>query len=105
MAHPSIFFLLSPFVTIHVIGTSMEPTFQRDTQLLVRKKWFLIQLKKNDVIVFSHPDLKKFLVKRISDIKKGAYFVLGDNKNSSTDSRDFGWIEEKNIIGKVVRKL
>lgn len=29
-------------------------------------------------------------------------FVVGDNETQSTDSRSFGWIERKNIVGKVV---
>lgn len=32
-------------------------------------------------------------------------FVVGDNETQSTDSRSFGWIERKNIIGKVVYVL
>lgn len=30
------------------------------------------------------------------------YFVLGDNKQESTDSKSFGWVTYKNIIGKVI---
>lgn len=33
------------------------------------------------------------------------YFVLGDNRNNSRDSRVFGPIKEEQIIGKVVIKL
>ena len=35
-------------------------------------------------------------------IPKGHYFLLGDNKNNSDDSRRFGTIEKKDIIYKVV---
>ena len=35
-------------------------------------------------------------------IPKGQYFLLGDNKNNSDDSRRFGTIEKKDIIYKVV---
>lgn len=34
-------------------------------------------------------------------LSEDEYFVMGDNRNNSTDSRYFGPIEYKNIIGKV----
>lgn len=34
-------------------------------------------------------------------LKEGEYFVLGDNRNRSSDSRDFGPITKKDIIGHV----
>jgi len=44
----------------------------------------------------------KFLIKRISKIDGEKYFVSGDNKKDSMDSRRFGWILKKDIIGKVI---
>lgn len=38
-------------------------------------------------------------------LKNDFYYVLGDNKNISRDSRFFGYINKKNIIGKVKRVL
>lgn len=34
-------------------------------------------------------------------LKEGEYFMLGDNRNGSMDSRDFGVISDKDIIGTV----
>jgi len=35
-------------------------------------------------------------------LDKGQYFVIGDNYNSSIDSRNYGPISQNDIIGKVV---
>ena len=55
----------------------------------------------------SHPEIIFFLVDSrciVVDCKipKGQYFLLGDNKNNSDDSRRFGTIEKKDILYKVV---
>ena len=34
-------------------------------------------------------------------IPQGKYLVLGDNREDSQDSRDYGFISKKNIVGKV----
>jgi nickel-type superoxide dismutase maturation protease len=47
----------------------------------------------------------KVLVKRITETKEGKYFLEGDNKQDSLDSRKFGFISRENIIGKVIYKL
>lgn len=35
------------------------------------------------------------------DVPEGYYYVLGDNRRNSTDSREIGFIDGKSIIGKV----
>lgn len=59
-------------------------------------------LKKNDVVILTHPQTKRLLIKRIQEKRGNTYFVIGDNENHSTDSRHFGWVARRHIIGKVV---
>lgn len=35
-------------------------------------------------------------------VDKDAFYALGDNRDNSSDSRDFGSVTNKNIIGKVI---
>lgn len=57
-------------------------------------------LETGDIVVLMHNGTEK--VKRVSDIRANKLFVLGDNANESTDSRQFGWISKQQIVGKVV---
>jgi len=43
------------------------------------------------------PHLKRFDCR----LQEGQYFVLGDNRGSSSDSKNWGAVPEENIIGKV----
>jgi signal peptidase I len=38
-------------------------------------------------------------------VEKGTVFVMGDNRNGSTDSRVLGCIDKRNILGKVVFRV
>ncbi|MBL8862264.1 MAG: signal peptidase I [Planctomycetes bacterium] len=44
------------------------------------------------------PDPRTSLV---LDVQPGTYFVLGDNRRHSSDSRDFGLVPRSNLVGKV----
>ncbi len=59
-----------------------------------------------DIVLCQHPYIKDYLmIKKIESIdEKGRFFVVGINKQASTDSRSFGAIAGALIIGKVVGK-
>lgn len=42
------------------------------------------------------------LIKRIKKIKGEKYFLRGDNQIDSFDSYQFGWVEKKYLLGKVI---
>jgi nickel-type superoxide dismutase maturation protease len=87
-------------------GSSMSPTFSPgDTVVASSLPYLLTKLKCGDIIVCTDPRNERILIKRIARIRKDEYFVVGDNKAASTDSRQFGFIQRKDIIGKVLYKL
>ena len=64
--------------------------------------------KVDDIVVFNSPENEELLlVKRITDLKlvdgEIFYFLMGDNRENSHDSRVFGWIPERLIVGRVNR--
>ena len=63
--------------------------------------WFT-KPKMDDIIAFHDPRDGKILIKRIAKKNRTRYFVEGDNKSASNDTRVFGWIEKRDIIGKVL---
>lgn len=77
----------------------MEPTFSEGDRVLV-SVWG--RLKEDDVVVVHHNDQKH--LKRITSIEEDGFHVEGDNKERSTDSRDYGFVEKKDIVGKVIAK-
>ena len=82
---------------------SMEPTLKPGDYVIVNKLVYVFRKpKENDVVVFRHPkEKKKFLIKRIYSVNGNKFFVVGDNKSYSTDSRHFGSIDKSLIVGKM----
>ena len=81
-----------------VSGHSMMPTLKPGQEILVSSLPYLfVDPKVGEIIAFKEGN--KFIVKRIKKAENGKFLVQGDNKN---DSKNFGWIEKKNIIGKVI---
>ena len=85
-------------------GKSMTPTIKSNDVSLGLPSF---RYTHNDIITFNcfekcgHPDAKdkyNSLHKRIIDINEnGCYWVEGDNKEKSYDSRDFGWLCPEDI--------
>jgi nickel-type superoxide dismutase maturation protease len=87
-----------------VEGDSMLPTLKHGEEVIVKScETFQI----GDIVFAKHPYKKSVkMIKRIEKIStSGKLFLVGDNPSESTDSRSFGEISAKEIIGKVVCRL
>ncbi len=92
-----------PLFKFKIEGSSMSPTFESGDVVLVNRLSYLFGKPKiGDLVVLRK---NKYIIKRISKIKENQFFVIGDNERESTDSRSFGWIKKKEIIGKVMFKI
>lgn len=96
------FWQFFPYFSVIVVGESMMPTLKPMQKILIQRSWFFCIFKENDMIVLKDPRSNKFLIKRIKKIKANTYWIEGDNKKASTDSRAFGFVEKQSILGKVI---
>lgn len=77
-----------------IVGASMLPTLS-DGQIVIAHQ---IRNFKVGQVVIAHVNGRE-VVKRITKIKNGSVYLLGDNEKHSTDSRTFGYISDVNIQG------
>ncbi len=88
---------------VRVIGHSMEPALKQNQTIIVSLiPYFFSKPKVGDIVVLQR---ERCIIKRIFKINGEKIFVKGDNKKESTDSRNFGWINKKEIVGKVIFKI
>lgn len=77
----------------------MRPTFKLGNLLLGSA---LIKPKAGHVVVVNRKPLS---IKRIKDINSKGIWIEGDNSLASTDSRQYGYIENSDIESVIFMKL
>jgi nickel-type superoxide dismutase maturation protease len=93
-----------PWTRAAVAGDSMRPTLQPRDFLVVRRRGRAARV--GDVVVVRRPDRPELLVvKRVVEVDAdGALWVLGDNPAASDDSRVFGVVPPRCVMGRVVAR-
>lgn len=114
------------FTTVVVSGQSMLPTLTSGKKVLVGKAYWLVgAVHDGNIVVLKGTTPGEYIIKRVYKmggevvdtfnapgsfslldgqykVPEGMIYVLGDNRSISEDSRRFGPVPVRNIIGKVV---
>lgn len=86
-----------PVIVRRVRGASMVPALAPG-QLVVGRTHFR-SLRPGRIVIFRHEGREK--IKRLSKLEGGRIWLTGENPQSSTDSRDFGWLP-KTVVTAVI---
>lgn len=88
-----------------VIGLPGEHVAYKDNQLYINgellEEPYLDEYKSEPHSLYRTADFSLEEITGESTIPEGKVFVIGDNRNGSYDSRDFGCIDIEQIVGKV----
>lgn len=106
------------FSAVRVSGISMIPTLQDEQIIFVNKMAYWKNAPQNgDIVIVREPIDNIQVVKRIVGtpgtaitiedktfiLKEDEYYIEGDNRDNSIDSRAYGPIRSERIIGKVIK--
>ncbi len=88
------------FERVEVSGPSMAPSLQPGDRVLVRRTR---SVRPGDIVAASDPRRpERSLLKRVVDVGQEGVFLLGDNLEHSTDSRQFGPVPLASVRGKAI---
>lgn len=87
--------------TVRIIGHSMAPYLLDNDSWVV---WRTQRVRPGDVVMLTHPVRSNFLIvkRAISQREDGDWWVEGDNRDYSDDSRSFGFVGGASILGRLV---
>ena len=87
-------------VRLEVTGPSMLPALRPGDRVLALRTR---RLRVGQVVAVRDPrQPSRVVVKRVAGRAPGGWRVLGDNRESSTDSRVFGVVPDRLVVGRVV---
>ncbi|MGA9077067.1 MAG: nickel-type superoxide dismutase maturation protease [Acidimicrobiales bacterium] len=80
-----------------VSGPSMLPTLRDGDRCMVRRTR---KVAPGDLVVFADlDDPGRLIVKRVSEVVPSGIVVAGDNPGASRDSRDYGVVPRRLLVG------
>jgi signal peptidase I len=64
-------------------------------------------MNEGEIIIFQAETFDRLLIKRISKVESGKFYVLGDNLSNSEDSRNpmIGWVPQSKVRGKAIFRI
>jgi len=91
------------FIRYEISGDSMLPALAHGDCVIVDSHANSSrETRAGDIVLARDPrEPTRTLVKRVSHLEPGGAWLLGDNPGSSTDSRTFGPVARKDILGRV----
>jgi nickel-type superoxide dismutase maturation protease len=90
-----------PISRFIVSGNSMLPLLSEGKSVVSFNWYYLLSKPKIGDIVVAQVG-KRLVVKKISAIRAKEVFLIGEYRDKSTDSRNFGWVKHTQLIGKVI---
>ncbi|MGH2472461.1 MAG: nickel-type superoxide dismutase maturation protease [Candidatus Limnocylindria bacterium] len=89
------------FRRVAVAGRSMEPALRAGDWLII--VGFSRPPGVGEIVLARDPrDPERLVVKRVAAVKDGAFTLLGDRPQHSTDSRTFGPVQLGDVLGRAV---